>query len=424
MKQAIQSLILSLLLTVVAACGMGSPAPAAEQSAPAFPGRRGVNLHSWFTWTPQLAPDRYVFPAFTRQPGELTMAEAKRLRSTGFDFVRLTVDPGVFMTARGTQLAQATDALLSAVARLSGAGLSVIVDLHPISRFEPEPGSGRKGIKALQRGPDDPIVRRFASAAAALAGALDLRFGGTGTVAFESLNEPDLPCGAEIWRAQQAMLHRAVRAAAPRLPLVLTGACWANVDGLVALDPADYDDPNILFTFHFYEEHRFTHQGTNGVDAPQRATSGLPYPWNARSRNVVEAETQSRLSGAGAALRKAVRQNVETYLSKRLDRAKIEERLDKVAAWADGNHIARIRILMGEFGVNSTRGKVRGAREDDRLRWLEDVRRSAERRGFGWALWVHRGNNPGGDAFDLEIDPATGALDRGTLTALGLTAAR
>ena len=410
----------AVLMALTAACSAGSAAPAAPPAA--FAGTRGINLHNWFTWTPQVSPNRYTLPVFRRMPGELSPPEARALRTAGFDFVRLTVDPGVFMSLEGPDLDRATAALEAGVDRLRGAGLSVIVDMHPVSRFVPDPGSGRVGVKAYEAGVGDPVATQFQAAIARLAGALDRRYGATRAVAFELLNEPDLTCGATSWRVQQAALHRAVRAAAPHLTLVLGGTCWNGIGGLTALKATDYADPNTLFTFHFYDDHHFTHQGTN-TGEPDRSTSGLPYPWDARDRATVDADTGSRLAMLANADTAAVRTNVDRYLGGHWNRAKIDGRMDQVVAWAKANDIAPDRILMGEFGVNASRGTVMGARAEDRLRWLADVRQAAEARGFRWSMWLYRGNNKGGDDFDLVSDGGS-TLDPAALTALGLTANR
>ena len=65
-----------------------------------------------------------------------------------------------------------------------------------------------------------------------------------------------------------------MRGAAPRHTLIATGALWSTVDGLVSLTPVR--DPNVVYTFHFYEPHTFTHQ-----NQPWANTAGLhdiPYP--------------------------------------------------------------------------------------------------------------------------------------------------
>ena len=383
-----------------------------------FKGSKGVNLHNWFTWTPQISASTYRLPVFVGMPGALTIPEAKRLRIAGFDFVRLTVDPGVFMLLSGPSLRQATDALLAGIDSLQAAGLSVIVDMHPISRVHPDPASAYAGVKALEGGVEDPTARRFENTAAALAKVLDDHYGRASQIAFELLNEPDLPCGAPSWRNQQAALLHAVRDSAPRLTLILTGSCWGGIDGLVALEAADYPDSNTIYSFHFYDPYRFTHQGTK-TDDINRYTSGLPYPTSEHRLGSIENSVSSRLPPQSSDTRKAIAFMKDKYLSDVWDFARVDAQMERVAAWARDNNVLPSRILMGEFGVNADRNGVPGAHAEDRMRWLTDVRRAAEARGFRWAMWLYRGNNKGGDEFDLVIDGKK-KLDQNALSALGL----
>ena len=57
-----------------------------------------------------------------------------------------------------------------------------------------------------------------------------------------------------------------VRKAAPKLLLVLDGGEEGNLDGTITLD-GYRDDPNILFSFHYYRPWQFTHQGLGGMAA-------------------------------------------------------------------------------------------------------------------------------------------------------------
>lgn len=401
------------VLTATAACSAG-PLP---RSAAAFVGTKGISLHEWFTWPRQVAPDRYATPLFQAPKGELTRAEAQGLRNLGFDFVRLTVEPGVFMATTGADKVQAFAALVAGVDRLHAAHLSVIVDLHPNGHYRPVGSVLGTGAESLQRGVADPLAKRFASSAAALAGALDRRYGSGRAIAFELLNEPSLPCVSDSWSKQQAALYRTVRAAAPRLTLVLTGACWSGIDGLTALHASDYADPNTLYTFHFYDEHRFTHQGVPGEE-PQASIGGLPYPWYTRASEDVRRETKAHLAtrGADASNASIAFDYIDQYLAQHTDRDAIAAKLQRVADWAKANGITPDRILMGEFGVNAVAGAYLGARDPDRLRWLRDVRELAEAQGFRWALWAYRSDY----GMRLELDRGTEEMDRGELDALGL----
>jgi hypothetical protein len=76
-------------------------------------------------------------------------------------------------------------------------------------------------------------------------------------VAFEPLNEPpDCIEGDKVWDAAQLSLYYQVRALRRAVKFVVYGHHWGDNLGLdfISLDPTPYlGDPNVLFTFHYYD---------------------------------------------------------------------------------------------------------------------------------------------------------------------------
>src|SRR5690606_20106243 len=58
----------------------------------------------------------------------------ERIRAMGFDFVRLSVDPGPLLASRGERRAQALAVLEKDVRRITDAGLKVVLNLHSVSQ--------------------------------------------------------------------------------------------------------------------------------------------------------------------------------------------------------------------------------------------------------------------------------------------------
>ena len=58
------------------------------------------------------------------------------------------------------------------------------------------------------------------------------------------------------WQALQDDALATVRAALPGATVILTGADWGGIDGLVGLRPVA--DPNVIYSFHFYEPSELT----------------------------------------------------------------------------------------------------------------------------------------------------------------------
>jgi aryl-phospho-beta-D-glucosidase BglC (GH1 family) len=422
MRHWLRSGALTIGAALLLVCGLApNPDPAEAQGVP-FTGKHGVGVHGWTTWTRQTSPSTYALPVFNHPIGELSDAEIAAIRQSGMDFVRLTVDPGVFILLQGPNRDDALARLEAAVRRLHRGGLAVLVDMHPVSAVAPfGPTSGR-GVQPFERGPGQDASQRYAQATAWLAGHLDHDFAGSARLAFELLNEPDLRCGDPGWTRQAIELHQAVRQAAPHLTLVVGGSCWNAIEGLKALHADDFADSNMIYTFHFYDDHIFTHQGIahnpTAPDVAEGLVGGLPYPWNARPQSEVMGEISDRASAMAPQLQQAALALAQKYLDHHWDRSKIDAQMDMVTQWAAANHVAPNRILMGEFGVNGRMGHIQGAYDQDRQRWLYDTRSSAEAHGFRWSLWALVGNGTT-DRFDLELD-RSGRFDPGMLQALGL----
>jgi hypothetical protein len=84
-------------------------------------------------------------------------------------------------------------------------------------------------------------------------------------VAFEPLNEPpDCAKGDKVWDVAQLSLYHEVRALRRAVKFVAYGHHWGDNSGsdFTSLDPTPYPgDPNVLFTFHYYDPFAFTGQG-------------------------------------------------------------------------------------------------------------------------------------------------------------------
>lgn len=402
------SLTFALLLAVL-------PLDAAQLRAEEL--HRGLNIHNVMNWARLQSPSAttYFYPAFADNRHKIDAGELRAIRNAGFDFVRLTVDPGPFLQFQGAQRAGVDDVLLDRVKMIRAQDLSVIVDFHP---NEQNPAYAPLKLVADAHSTLFAQYRdMLARTAKALAGLHDAR------IWLEPMNEPQIGWNAEDdgrWQAMLEDIYRNIRAVAPQLGLILTGGTGGSPEGLLALDAVPFAaDPHATFTFHYYYPYAFTHQSIG----PRKFLSGVPYPAHRealpgalqalRERinafQLAPAPTSSALAESERALR--------AYFAAGFDRAAMRKGFDEVAQWAARYSIGRGRILLGEFGVVRTYGGYHGARDEDRARWLRDVRQEAESRGYEWAIWVYRGE--GGMAI-LGDRESPLRLDEVTLAALGL----
>lgn len=409
------------LLLVVFSAGT---AFGAEPASIAGRFRRGVSLHGPLTWGRANA-DRtgYLQPVYDDDPRYVLPVELlRRVKAVGFDFIRLSVDPGPLLALTGAERDALDDHCLDIVRRIRALGLDVVFDFHPISMVRPF------GRTAIMTSEGDTLLTAYVALVSRFArrlAPLD-----PGHIALEPMNEPAIgndPAATARWQGLMDRLYDAVRAEAPRLPVVVTGGSGGNLDALLALQPGHYDR-NTLYSFHFYRPYLLTHAGVGNPLSIQTFASGLPYPADPAGLAEFQATLEQRVNAhprleptERSNLLTAGRRQVENYFRTegRLDY--ITTNFDKVAQWARQHGLDPGQIFLGEFGVTQQgRGNAFGILPEDRARWLTDVRREAEARGFGWAMWNLTGASAWGMVLTELAHPDR--LDALTLAALGLTA--
>ncbi|MGB3386877.1 MAG: cellulase family glycosylhydrolase [Pseudaminobacter sp.] len=370
-------------------------APMAATAAE-FSVRRGINLDIWTTWPDEkLWDDEAVILPYPEWRKFLTRADLDRLKQSGFDFVRMPVDPAPFLSPRTLALRDRLYAsVLESVRLANEAGLKVVVDLHLIPSDIRSIDMGK-----VMKDPDSfdayvEFVRKMAHTLSKQDPAL---------VAFEPMNEPIIDCEAgrrEAWPQHLQRLFAAARSSATRLTLVLSGACYSSADGLSRIDPAIIADDNVLWTFHSYEPFLLTHQGATWAGDFIRYVTGLPYPLHEAPHAELDAERQkirARIKADAPFIR---RLGMLAYLDEQIALMDTREELDalmdtpldKVAAWAKRHGISPHDILLGEFGmIRQEYGNPHVVPAPYRAAYVADTIARAESHGFAWAIWSYGG---------------------------------
>jgi aryl-phospho-beta-D-glucosidase BglC (GH1 family) len=343
--------------------------------------RHGINLSHWFSQV--FDPKGYTKEHFDTYDTAQDMALIKDM---GFDHVRFTLncDP-MFHRGQADRIPPEYLAMVdSAVKMILDHGLAVIIDIHPESDFKQKLAS------------DDSFVEQFADYWRALArhySSLD-----PNKVFFEILNEPEFK-DRYRWMGVQARLARAIREGAPKHTIIATGANWSSSNELLFLEPLH--DPSVIYNFHFYDPHIFTHQGATWTTNFQHYLSGLPYP-----------STFENVRAATEQIPDAVnRQAVERYGLDQWNAARIDGEIAEVAAWGQRWNVP---LTCNEFGVYR-----QTANSADRAAWLHDVRTALEKYNIGWTMWDYAGGFSVVNRKDNVSAP-----DDLTLKALGLTVPR
>jgi aryl-phospho-beta-D-glucosidase BglC (GH1 family) len=366
------NLLIALFLAAFASA-QTSPLPATR----AHHLQRGINLSEWFAQV-------WDAKGYTKEHFEshTSARDIALIRQLGFDHVRLSVNPQpMFHHGQADRIPpEYLGYLDNAVKMILEEGLAVIIDIHPDSDFK------------ARLAQEDGFGEQFADFWRALAGHYskldpDLVF-------FEVLNEPEVH-DRYRWSGMQEKLVAAIRSGAPQHTIIVAGANYSDNDDLLFLD--QLRDPNLIYNFHFYDPHVFTHQGaTWGVNF-WHWEKNLAYPSDLAQAEEVAALIPDPMN----------RLQVMRYGLDHWDAHRVDAEISAVADWARQRGVT---VTCNEFGVH--RGDSNPA---DRARWLTDVRTSLEKHGIGWTMWDYSGSF----ALVTKKDGVP-AADEGTVRALGL----
>jgi endoglucanase len=352
-------ILLAELLTGLlpgAAAQDGGPANAGASLAFARAKRlhRGINLSEWFAqvW------DKRGYTAEHFQTWT-TAEDIALIKSMGFDHVRLSVNPQPMFSSRQSEKipTEYLGYLDTAVKMILDHGLAVVIDLHPESDFK------------ARLAKEDDAVEQLADFWRALAqhySTWDAEL-----VFLEILNEPEFS-DRYRWSGVQAKLAAAIREGAPAHTIIAAGARWSDDDDLVFQEPLR--DPNVIYNFHFYEPHIFTHQGATWSAYSWHWLRGLSYPSSPES-----AERAAALEPNEVNRLQVIRYGLEHW-----DAARIKAEIKAAADWAQRRGVP---LVCNEFGVYREYAPAQ-----DRVAWLRDVRTALERNGIGWAMWDYSGS--------------------------------
>jgi endoglucanase len=314
--------------------------------------RHGINASEWFAQSGDYSAARTN--SYT-DAGDIAL-----IARLGFDHVRLGIDAGALeqspVGADGLN-ADFVSRLDRAVDTMLADGLAVELDLHPSDDYKQQLRTG-----------DDPVAH-FTALWRKLAAHFANR--DPDRVFFEILNEPEL-LDAYRWAGIQAHVAAAIRQVAPRHTLIATGAGFSDLHDLLQLEPLA--DGNVLYTFHFYEPHEFTHQGASWGVPWWIATHSIPYPATSANMQALLDEVPDL----------ADRSDLEYYFLRGWDAREVRALIDEVAAWG---HVHGVPVLCNEFGVY--RDHVDPV---SRANWIRDTRTALEADGIGWTMWDYRGS--------------------------------
>jgi len=342
--------------------------------------KRGINASQWFSnWSSDYSVHR--LETYTAEDDIALIA------AVGFDHVRLQIDPDPLVqwqaqvqwgggnTPFMTQLDRAVEMILDH-------HLSVIIDLHPQNSYK----------MALRQGATN--VPEFIELWRDLAA----HFASTDPehVFFEIMNEPNQD-DTYHWQGIQNAVARTIRSVAPHHTIIADPDRLSTIDDLLAMEPIGL--PNVIYGFHNYEPHAFTHQGATWNSVLFQPLRQIPYP---SSPEAISSKLDQEPTLAGKYF-------LAQYGLERWDGARLEAMIEYAAKWSQLHHVP---VYCSEFGAMR-----RYAEPSQRAQYLHDMRVALEKNHIGWAMWDYQ------DSFGL-VTKTNGVPtpDAGVLEALGLHA--
>lgn len=214
------------------------------------PFTKGVNFTNWLEYRPaeEINPD-----FFTRQ-------DFVNAKSLGCDVIRLPIHfECICREADGYVIPQKVlDILDNVAAWADELGLYVIFDFHNSTHAD---SFTQADVEKILNPVWTQLAQRYQDA--------------TPYIVYEIMNEPH---GIEIsvWNAIVERVFRLIRSIDQKHYIIVGGADWNSTAAMKTLP--DFRDDKVIYTFHFYDPHTFTHQGAPWCHM-QRVT-GIPFPYD------------------------------------------------------------------------------------------------------------------------------------------------
>lgn len=318
-----------------------------DSSSAAYTFDRGVNISHWIG---QQLPGKWA------DPQRFSGSDAAWIASQGFDHVRVPVDGRILLAIEGQLIHELLEPFDRAIEWTRSHGLGIILDIHYL-----------RGNDFLTPAEENRLWQsdELQEIAVNLWRSLATKYAEVGpNLRFELLNEAVAPSNEDLNKLNRKLVS-AIRAIDHDRVIYVSSNRWGSFS--TASDVYVFEgDPNIHYTFHFYEPHIFTHQKARWNDWTRIYDQNVAFPTTLSDLDPLPADHWLR----------------QRYEKVRLDRDWILAQFAELAEWANSHGAA---VYIGEFGVYEA--------ADDRStrNWVQAVTDACRRHGFSWAVWDYKG---------------------------------
>ena len=311
---------------------------------------RGINASGWFGGWGDYTPER--------TSKWITPDDLKLMRSLGFTYVRIGVDPVYFGYGRPDDPGKQAlwKRLDDAVDLALNAGLIVDLCVFPRDDYKQQLANDRGATQFLFLW--EALAKHFANR-------------DPDHILFELMNESEVQ-DPYRWIGIESSAVTAIRRVDTTHTILASGAHYDSLDDLLVTQPLA--DENIIYTFHFYEPYQFTHQGATWGSPEWLYYKDIPFPATVDQLNSTLKSIPSDIA----------RYQLFLYASGNWNADLVRQRIAFAAGWGREHNVP---ILCNEFGAYRDT-----APPDSRARYIEAVRSALEANHIGWAMWDWSGN--------------------------------
>ncbi len=308
------------------------------------PFHRGVNLTGWFQAS---SAGKIHFRAFSRK-------DFIQIKSLGCDVIRLPINlHGMTSGAPDYTIDPILFSLLdSAVNWAEELQIYLLIDNHS---FDPSSNTSPDiGLTLNKVWPQ--MAQHYKNR--------------TDYIMYEVLNEPH-GITNQLWGSIQQQAIDAIRSIDSKHKIIIGPSGFNSYNDLAQMPV--YTDPNLIYTFHFYDPFMFTHQGASWNTPSMVSLSGVPFPYNASTMPACPPDL------------------VGTWVQQALNNypvdgtvAKVKSLIDIAVNFRDARHVP---IFCGEFGVY-----IPNSDPAQRAGWYKVVKDYLEEKGIPWTIWDYKGS--------------------------------
>ncbi len=344
-----------------------------KETASEFMIGKGTNLAHWLSQSSRRGDERRLF---------IQEKDFEYMADLGFQHVRLPIDEEQMWDEQGRRHEEAFEILNNCIGWAIKNDLRVIVDLHILRSHH-----FNAAEKPLWTDPREQ--EKFCDMWRDLSSALHKY--PVSMVAYELMNEA-VADDAEDWNKLLNMCFAAVRETEPARCIVIGSNRWQSASTFDELKVPD--DPHIILSYHFYEPFLLTHYHASWT-ALRQYTGPVHYP------GVIL--TQEEFDS----LPEYLKDEAKDWIGREFNRQVMTEMMQKPFEKAKALNLP---LYCGEYGV------LKGAPEEDRLRWYADMMQIFKAYGVSSANWNYKSdqfgliNNDGSENAEL-VEIIAGSQD-------------